>query len=194
MSLALQTRAELLPRVVEHLVDGAARRAQLCRDDVDLNAVERDRDEDLALAGRQLLGHRAAERAEQLGRLDAGLGRGRPTGQSVPRGVVVGSRDASSPPGVPTELHRHLEHGKAVGPGREAARAPKAVELAGHGNHRVVGGLPTEVVELGARDLRVQVPAASRLGVGGSKQKVVQSLERRAAAGPRRTQSVEPRA
>ena len=113
-------------------------------------------------------------------------------GQPVPSRVVVGGRDRAAAPGMPPQLHRDLEDGEPVGPGREAAGATVAVELAGHRDHRVVGGLAADVLELGAADLGVEMAAAIGLAVRGAEQQVVQALQRQGAPGPCRPQAVEP--
>ena len=90
------------------------------------------------------------------------------------------------------ELYRDLEDRKGVRPGREAAGTPVAVEFARHGEHRVAGSLAAEVVELGAADLRVEMAAAVRLGVGGSKQEFVEPFERPSALDSLRSETVDP--
>ena len=84
----------------EHLVDRAAGRLQLLGHDVHLYVLQRHRDEHLALSWWQLLAHRAAQGAQELGRLDVRLCSGCADGQPIPRVVVVGGRDTASTPGV----------------------------------------------------------------------------------------------
>ena len=50
-----------------------------------------------------------------------------------------------------------------------------------------------EIVELGTADLRVEVASAARFGVRGSKQQVVQPLQRASVLGSRCAETVEPR-
>ena len=93
---------------------------------------------------------------------------------------------------VASQLDRDLEDDERVGPRREAARPTEAVELAGHRHHGVVGGLPADVVELGAADLGVEVAAATCLAAGGPEQQVVEALEREVALASRSPQPLDP--
>jgi hypothetical protein len=55
-----ETAAQLCARVVEHFVHRAAARLQLAGHSIDLDIVQRDGNEDLALSGRQFLVHGAS--------------------------------------------------------------------------------------------------------------------------------------
>jgi hypothetical protein len=88
---------------------------------------------------------------------------------------------------VPSELGRDLEDRKRIRPSREEAGAAVAVELSGYRNHRVVGGLSADVVELGAVDVRVEVPAALRFAVGSPEQEIVEAFERSGVFGSPRS-------
>jgi hypothetical protein len=130
MAFALEPAPQFRARVVEHLVDRAAGRAQLVGDHVDLDLVHRHRDENLALPRRQLLGDRVAQSAEKLRGFDARLRSARALGESIPGRVVVGGRDAAPAPRVSPQFYRDLEDRECVRPGREAAGAAVPSSLA----------------------------------------------------------------
>ncbi len=68
-----QVFAQLLPGVVQGLVEGAAGRVQPFGENVDRDAVHGERHEHPALVRRQL-GDRALQRRDELGLLGRGLG------------------------------------------------------------------------------------------------------------------------
>src|SRR3954447_21420640 len=70
-TLCLEMRAELPPRIVESLVQSAARRAQPVGQDVDRDAVERDRDQHAALMRRELAADGVTDGANELALLRA---------------------------------------------------------------------------------------------------------------------------
>jgi hypothetical protein len=77
---------------------------------------------------RQGFGDHALLRVDLLGRFDHGFGRQRLVGDRR-RGVEF-ERHLAVTPGAPPNLHRDLEQGELVGPGREAAYAAALVQLA----------------------------------------------------------------
>ena len=69
---------------------------------------------------------------------------------------------------MPRDLARDLEDRELVGPGGEAAEAAEVVEFVENDEHRVVGGLLGEVLELGTGDRPQAAAAPSELVGGGS--------------------------
>ena len=156
---AARLRAQLAPGVEEVLVDGVAVGAQLQREDVDGDVVERDRHEDLALARRQVLLDRRRQRGQLLAALGLLARLGRERSGSCSHDEILGARRVPLPR-VPRDLAGDLEDHELVGPGREAAEALEVVELGQDAHHRVVGALLRDVVELGAGE-RAELPAAA---------------------------------
>lgn len=66
-------------------------------------------------------------------------------------------------PGVTRDLARDLENHEPVRPGGETAEPAKLVKLAQDADQRVVGGLLSDVLELGAGDRSELTTAAAEL-------------------------------
>jgi hypothetical protein len=154
-----EARAEPAPGIEEVLVERVAIGAQLQREHVDGDVVERDGHEDLALARREVLLDRCHQRRELLAALGliAGPGRQR-VGKLVPR-QLLGARRVVLP-GVARDLGGDLEDHELVGPGGEPAEPLEVVEPGQDLHHRVVGALLRDVVELRARE-RPQLATAT---------------------------------
>jgi hypothetical protein len=88
---------------------------------------------------------------------------------------------------VASQLDRRLEDGELVGPGREAAAPLEGVELAEHGDHRLVRGQRDDILDLRRADHRTQSGHAPHLEPGPAQQQCVQPpqrvIPRRPAAG-----------
>ena len=182
--------AQLAARVVQRLVERAARRVEALGEDVDRHAVERDRDAAPRAGARSARRDRVAQRAEQLA-----LG-------ACSCGVQAARRDAASRPARAAArgparrggaaCTRRLVERELVRPRREAALAAEAVELGEHGDERVVGGLVGEVVEVGAVST-----AAADLEARGPEEQRVQAprrvVARRRGRAVRRASAATPR-
>ena len=118
--------AELAACVVQGLVERAARRAEPVGEDVDGHSVQRERDEDAPLVGRQDVVNPAADSRQQLALLGLGIRLEPLAGEEAP--LLGLERDLPPLPGAFSEPDRSFEQRELVGPRREAARAAEAVE------------------------------------------------------------------
>src|SRR5262249_29843968 len=132
--------AQLLPSVVQILVEGAARGLEALGEDVDRDLVDRDRHQHLAPPGAQRF-DLLADRAEELGVLGAALGR-RGAGEQLP--PLFLERDLASLPGPAPQLHGRLEQSELVSPGGEPAFAAEVLELVQDREQGVIGALLRE--------------------------------------------------
>lgn len=165
--------AEAAPGVVERLVQRAAWRGQAFGEHVDRDAVDRKRDQDLALVGRELVGDAFAGGAQRFAAFGGGvrlLGCG---GEAVP--AVGVEHELAGLPRATTHADAGLEERELVRPRREAACAAEVVALGEDGNERVVGCLGGEVVELLAACEREAGPAPGDLEPRGAQQQRVQA-------------------
>ena len=147
-----QVRAELAPRVVQGLVEGAARRAEPLGEHVDRHAVQRERDEHLPLMRGQHLVDGHPNGAKNLSLLRVLVRRVLLARETRPAFGLQG--DLAALPGAPAQLHGGFEQRELVGPGREAAGAAEVVEAPEHASsarRRRPGG---DVVELVAAQVR----------------------------------------
>src|SRR3954453_66091 len=119
MAFGLQPAAQLAPGVVDRLVERAAGRAEPLGEHVDRHAVERHRDEYLALVLCQLLVDRPPYRVEQLGLLGVSLWRRVGVGELGP--ALGRERQLAALPRPAAQLHRRLQQRELERPGREAA-------------------------------------------------------------------------
>jgi hypothetical protein len=155
------------------LVDRVAVGVELQRQHVDRDVVQRDRDEDLALAWGQVFldgVHQHRELLAALG-LIAGLGR-----QGVRKPVpcrLLGARRMVVP-GVSRDLARDLEDHELVGPGGEPAEPFELVDAGKDLHHRVVGALLSDIVELWAGECCQLTSAAVQFVRRGAPQDVVE--------------------
>ena len=136
---------------MQRLVERAAGRVQPLGEDVDRDAVQRDRDEHLALVGAERVADRVAQRTQQLALGELLVRRQRARGDRRPAAGL--ERQLARLPRPAAHVHRRLVERELVGPRREAALAAEAVELAQHRNERVVGRLTREVVVIAAAQM-----------------------------------------
>src|SRR4051812_31863697 len=192
-SLHESGRGELPPQlaasVVQRLVQRAPGRAEALGEDIDRHAVEGERDKHLALVRRKGLGHRGAQRVEDLAALErivharALVDERRP---ALPR-----ENDLAFLPGAPAQPDAGFEQRELIGPRSEAARAAVVVELRQHGHQRVVRCLHRDVLELLAAYVRERRPPPRELEARGPEQQRVQAADRILALRPARAQGVE---
>jgi len=115
---------------VQCLVESAPSRLESFCENVDRDAVDRERDEHASLVRGQNLVDRLPQRRHELGLV--GLCRGlEPRARDGAPGVVL-ERELTSLPGSLAQLDRRLEQRELVDPRRKAAGAAKVVETAKH--------------------------------------------------------------
>src|SRR4051795_1594046 len=107
-------RAQFAPRVVQGLVESAARRVEAIREDIDRNVVERQRDQHAALMRGQALLDPALQRRQQLALLSLFL-RALPGARECAP-VLRLQRQLLALPGALPELHPGLEQRELVDP------------------------------------------------------------------------------
>ena len=181
---------QLAARVVQRLVERAARRREPLGEHVDRDAVERERDEHAALMRRQALLDRLLQGLQELALLGRLVRSERAAREERP-GLRL-ERHLPSLPGPAAQLDARLEQGELVHPGAEAARAAEVVEPRQHAHQRVGGGLARDVVERLAAQVRQHRPAAGDLEPGGAQQERVQPRDRLVANGPVGAQRAQP--
>ena len=138
--------AQLPPRVVQRLVEGASRRVQPFRENVYRHAVQRQRNEHLTLVRSQQLADRVLQRGQELALLELGVGLEARAREQAP-GLGL-ERDLPTLPRALSQLHGRLVEGELVDPRGEPTGATKVVELGQHADESVVRGVIGDVVEV----------------------------------------------
>ena len=172
----VQMLAQLVPRVVQGLVERPTRRAEPLGKHVDRHAVQGEGDENSALVRGQHLGDRPLNRVQELPLLRLGIGPEIGARHRVPALWI--QRQLSPLPGALPKLDGRFEQGKLVGPGREAAGAPKVVETPEHAHEGVVCSLEGDVVELVAAHVRKRQPPAGHFEASRAKEQLMQARVR----------------
>ena len=172
--------AQLAPRVVQRLVQSAARGAEALGENVDRHAVDGKRNQHPALVGRQGLVRSRPGSPQQLGLLRLLVGPQADAREEIPSLLL--DRHLASLPGAPAQLHGCFEQCELVGPRREPAAALEVVEAREHAHQGVIRRLERDVVELAAAQVRKRALPAVDLESSGAQQQRVQPGNRLVAA------------
>ena len=163
--------AQPFPGIVDILVQRIASGAQPLGQNIDGHVVDEQGDHNLPLPSRQSRGQGSADRAREVGALGAA---GRPMVRIDER-QCLRQGDLAVTPRLPAHGDTCLQDAEFEHPGAESAAPLELAKSAQHREMSIVGGLLSQILQVGRPGTGKLMPQPPYLQSGGLEQQLVQS-------------------